>query len=236
MDVVIPTDRRHPFLYSAVQSARQQHNADVHVIVVDDGSSDAVWEQVESWSLPGVSVMRHNRNRGAGAARNTGVTLGSRPWLGFLDSDDLWPHHRTEQLVATAVSNDALLIGQQQIFDATGAPNPADSYSAVGEGTAMLAGAMLFPRTVMEALGPFDEDLVLGEFVDWMRVARDRAVREQHIRCVSLLRRSHAANITRTRVDAHRDYLTVIARARRDRGLSPEATSANTVKNNVPTQ
>ncbi|MDA9913226.1 hypothetical protein N9D66_02085 [Candidatus Nanopelagicales bacterium] len=43
---------------------------------------------------------------------------------------------------------------------------------------------MLFPRGVVEGLGPFDEDLVLGEFVDWMRIARDQGVAERHVQCV----------------------------------------------------
>ncbi|MFL5868154.1 MAG: glycosyltransferase family 2 protein, partial [Thermoleophilaceae bacterium] len=36
----------------------------------------------------------HERNRGAGAARNTAVVAASQPWIAPLDSDDRWlPHH-----------------------------------------------------------------------------------------------------------------------------------------------
>lgn len=219
LDVVIPTNSFHPYLKDAVDSALQQKGADVHVIVVDDGSDDETGAQVKSWQLPQVSVAHHDRNRGPAAARNTGVSLSERQWVGFLDSDDLWPHDRTERLAGQSPHQGGLLIGHQQVFDVDSPPDPGTEFPVSGTRPTLLAGAMLFPRIVLERVGPFDDSLLLGEFVDWMRRARDLGIEERSVACVSLLRRSHAANITRTRSDSYRDYLTVVARALRDRGL-----------------
>jgi len=79
-------------LEAAVASACSQRPATpAEVIVVDDGSDDdtaAVAERL------GATVIRHPRNRGLAAARNTGVEAASCEWVALLDSDDEWlPHH-----------------------------------------------------------------------------------------------------------------------------------------------
>jgi glycosyltransferase involved in cell wall biosynthesis len=42
----------------------------------------------------GARVIRHERNRGEGAARNSGIAAATQRWVALLDSDDEWlPHH-----------------------------------------------------------------------------------------------------------------------------------------------
>jgi glycosyltransferase involved in cell wall biosynthesis len=48
-------------------------DVDKEIIVVDDGSSDGTLERLAAWEgTPGVTVLRHERNRGKGAALQTG--------------------------------------------------------------------------------------------------------------------------------------------------------------------
>lgn len=61
------------------------------MIVVDDCSTD---ETAEIARKLGSTVIRHDRNRGESAARNTGIEAASQPWIALLDSDDEWrPGH-----------------------------------------------------------------------------------------------------------------------------------------------
>ena len=217
LDVVIPVHNVTRYLAAAVESALGQRGADVRVVVVDDGSDEDIAGMVESWHEPRVTAVRHAHNRGAGAARNTGASVGRREWLGFLDADDLWPLDRTQQLLRGA-SGEALLIGQQLVFDDGNEPDPAGMFEFSNHPVGPLTGAMLFPRRVLERLPRFDEGLRLGEFIDWIAQARATGVPEVQVQCVSLLRRSHSENTTRTRAAEFGDYLTVVARARaRDR-------------------
>ena len=43
------------------------------VIVVDDGSSDATADQLESLATPNLVILRHERNQGVGAATKLGI-------------------------------------------------------------------------------------------------------------------------------------------------------------------
>ena len=61
------------------------------IVVCDDGSTDgsaALLESLEA-DLPALQVVRHQRNRGGGAARNTAVKTARHPLLFCLDSDNL---------------------------------------------------------------------------------------------------------------------------------------------------
>lgn len=229
LDVVVPVHHVSRYLRAAVDSALRQRGADVRVVVVDDGSREDIADLVDSWHEPRVTLVRHDRNRGIGAARNTGAAAGERPWLGFLDSDDLWPLDRTRQMLSGATGTE-LLIGQQLVFNDGYEPDPARTFEVSGSRIGPLAGAMLLPRGVFERLGPFDEELRLGEFIDWIARARTNRVRERQVACVSLLRRSHDANTTRTRTGEYGDYLKVVARARARTGAAARTSSSPTAE------
>jgi glycosyltransferase involved in cell wall biosynthesis len=62
----------------------EQKDADLQVIVVDDGSTDETSEVARGH---GVTVLRHETNRGASAARNTGTRAATAPVVAFLDDD-----------------------------------------------------------------------------------------------------------------------------------------------------
>jgi glycosyltransferase involved in cell wall biosynthesis len=61
-----------------------QKDVDLQVIVVDDGSTD---DTADVASEHGVTVVRHEINRGASAARNTGIRAATAPVVAFLDDD-----------------------------------------------------------------------------------------------------------------------------------------------------
>lgn len=79
--VVIPTYQRKALLSRALQSVREQTWPCVEVIVVDDASPQPV-------VFDDVKVVRHARNLGPGAARNTGISHASGAFITFLDDDD----------------------------------------------------------------------------------------------------------------------------------------------------
>ncbi|HLH83384.1 MAG TPA: glycosyltransferase [Trebonia sp.] len=61
-----------------------QKDVELQVIVVDDGSTDDTSDVARQH---GVTVIRHEVNRGLAAARNTGIRAATAPIVAFLDDD-----------------------------------------------------------------------------------------------------------------------------------------------------
>ncbi len=213
LDVVIPARNATAFIKQAVDSALAQEGAQVHVVVVDDGSDDHLDRLVASWDEPRVTYLRHPRSRGIGAARNTGLGACQGEWLGFLDADDMWPHDRFLRLSALVRDpGREIACGHMLVFDDGSAPDPGLAHPAAGLPPAAVGGGYLLSRALFLRVGLFDEELPVGEFIDWMDRARVMGVQERLSASVSLLRRSHADNTTRTQDLT--SYLEVVARAR----------------------
>jgi len=79
------------WLPEAIESALAQTSAAAEVVVVDDGSSDALTLQVLDWierREPRVRLLR-TEHGGAAHARNAGIAATSAPFVVLLDGDDL---------------------------------------------------------------------------------------------------------------------------------------------------
>lgn len=94
--VVIPTYNRANLLRRAVDSVVAQTFRDLELIIVDDGSSDGTGEAVQAFRDPRVVFLRHSTNRGAPAARNTGIRHARGRYVAFLDADDEWLPRKLE--------------------------------------------------------------------------------------------------------------------------------------------
>jgi glycosyltransferase involved in cell wall biosynthesis len=86
LSVVIPVFRRQRLAERAIRSVLEQ-DVSLEIIVVDDGSPEP-FALPPTLAVPSARVVRHETNRGAAAARNTGMAHASGTWLTFLDSDD----------------------------------------------------------------------------------------------------------------------------------------------------
>lgn len=148
------------------------------VIVVDDGSPDG--GQVEAVADRfGARYARHGINRGASAARNTGLGLARTELVAFLDSDCIPPPGFPDQLldhladpavalVAPRIVSSDRLTGRvaayercHSILDMGPHPSLVRPYSFVWYAP---AAAMVARRGALRA--GFDERLELGEDVD----------------------------------------------------------------------
>lgn len=90
------------------------------VIVVDDGSRDRT--AVIAQGLDGVRVIRHDVNRGYGAALKTGLAHAGGELVGFVDADGTYPPEHFPQLCAVALAGADLVIGSRMSGEKSGMP------------------------------------------------------------------------------------------------------------------
>lgn len=74
----------HPVMKEAVELLKQGHK--LEVIVVDDGSKDASFEELQKYS-DSIRCIRHDHNQGYGAALKTGLFYSQGDYFSFLDFD-----------------------------------------------------------------------------------------------------------------------------------------------------
>lgn len=90
--IIITTYDRAELVPRAIDSVLAQTYPSIDLVVVDDGSTDETVEVLAPYlDDPRIRIVRHDRNRGVTAARNTGVAalLDSCTLFGMLDSDDV---------------------------------------------------------------------------------------------------------------------------------------------------
>lgn len=88
VSIIMPTYNREPTLARAIDSVLRQDFEDWELVVVDDGSTDRTLELLKGYTDPRVRVVRHERNKGACAAQNTGLDWARGQWVTMLGSDD----------------------------------------------------------------------------------------------------------------------------------------------------
>lgn len=121
ISVIVPLYNARKYLQEAIDSVLAQTFQDFEIIVVDDCSTDDSWELASK--LYGendkVRLYRHEGNKTAGGARNTGLEHAKGKYIAFLDSDDLYMpetleimHKAAEKYGAEVVHSPGCLISQ----------------------------------------------------------------------------------------------------------------------------
>ncbi|HSE03505.1 MAG TPA: glycosyltransferase [Methylomirabilota bacterium] len=88
MSVIIPAYNAEDFIEETLESVFQQTYDRLEIILVDDGSTDRTAARVRRYG----DRVRYipQRNAGAGAARNRGLSAATGDYIAFLDADDVW--------------------------------------------------------------------------------------------------------------------------------------------------
>jgi hypothetical protein len=168
--VAIPTfDRVDLLRRHALASALSQQGVDVDVVVVCDGSPDAVFDAVRASVDSRVRLIRHARSLGVAAARNSAIAAATGDWIAVLDDDDLWaPTKLARQIEAASRTGAGFAYSAALIVDETYSPRsltPAPpTWGLLHEllqRNVMPGGGsnLVFAREVANAVGGFDGDL-----------------------------------------------------------------------------
>jgi len=92
----------------------------VEVIVVDDASTDATVSVLERAFGSRICLLRLDRRRGPGGARNAGARLARGEFVAFLDSDDVWLPGKLDaelEIFARFMDADVVVSDSQSFFE-----------------------------------------------------------------------------------------------------------------------
>jgi glycosyltransferase involved in cell wall biosynthesis len=212
ISVITPAYNAEKYIGDAIKSLHQQDYDNLEIIVIDDGSTDTTAAICKTL---GVILIRKD-NSGISAARNAGLKAATGDLIAFLDADDLWYDYKLKNQLellkkspttsfvlglTTAVDKDGLIITEPQFI--------------------LSLGTSLLKREVYEKIGGFDEELELGEDIDWflrvMEAEFNSAVEPNPV----LKLRRHESNTTNNREKTKQFFLRAIRQSlKRRRGKS----------------
>jgi glycosyltransferase involved in cell wall biosynthesis len=181
VSVIVPTYGRPAFLTEALESVAGQTYPRTELIVVDDHSPDPVstlLEDLDLGSLEAVSCIRHDRNRGANAARNTGIDSASGDLLAFLDDDDYWLPEKlrlqVERLRSTPADVGVVFTGQRYVDGDGETTHVREPVSDTPFLEGLVSGApfgpfsaVLVDATLVEQCGALDDRLPSWQDREW---------------------------------------------------------------------
>jgi glycosyltransferase involved in cell wall biosynthesis len=208
ISVIVPAYNAEEFLAEAVRSIECQDYDPLEVILIDDGSTDGTARVAAT--LGQRLHYFHQPNRGAAAARNTGLRLARGELITFLDADDLWPEGSLRLLLETIgqAPETEVVLGLVQYIRTSQDSRGHRTWEKVAEPTISLnLGAALIRRRVFEKVGFFDETLTIIEDLDWYMRLREHAVPMQVLNQVTLFYRIHARNMSRDRSERERSLM-----------------------------
>jgi glycosyltransferase involved in cell wall biosynthesis len=158
VSVIVPARDAAGTLARTLEALAAQDLAEPYeVIVVDDASVDGTAELAER-ATGVITVLRHDRPRGPGAARNTGAARARSEFLAFTDADCV-PRPEWLREGLEALANADLVQGAVRP-DPSVEPRPFDRSVWVGTEVGLYETANLFVRRAL-----FDE---LDGFEDWL--------------------------------------------------------------------
>lgn len=218
---------------AAISSVLWQTYSDIELIVVDDGSSDET-PRIAAAYEPRIRLVQQ-ANGGVASARNRGVSEATGELVAFCDADDfLFPQH-LEALVSAVQDHGDLATANSYWMFPGGIerskvrykgrfPSPSEQRRAILEQN-FVSTMSIFPRSLVDEIGPFDEELRRAEDWDfWMRAifAGHRVILQP--RPLALYRWG-SSSLTSARDAMDTAVGDVLSKAGRDLDLSPEERS-----------
>ncbi len=185
VSVIIAVKNGSSRITEAVDSILSQTYRSFEIIVIDDGSTDGTGAALARYKDNNRVTYIYQSNRGASAARNTGLRASSGEYIKFLDHDDILYPRQLELQVSDLERGESGISysGYEMRYpDSRNVSIPVKntaniSLSRLIEGYNGPIHAYLTKRELLMRVGGFDEKLSRYEDVDvWLRLALRGAV------------------------------------------------------------
>lgn len=177
VSVILPTYNRAHLIDRAIRSVLNQTYQDFELIVVDDCSTDNTKEVVKSFKDERITYIKHEKNKGAAAARNTGIKAAKGEYIAFQDSDDDWfPEKLKKQMKVFEMAQSEVGIVYTGFWRIEGnkktyipsyrvSQKEGNIHKQLLKGNFVTTQSVVIRKKYFEKLGMFDENL--PRLQDW---------------------------------------------------------------------
>ncbi len=188
VSVIVPTFNYAQYVGDCIRSVMQQTFTDVEIIVVDDGSTDDTEAVIAALNAPRLRYVRHEKNRGQAAARNTGMEIARGEYVSFLDADDSMRRDNLSKKVEILerYPNVALVHSAVESVDEHGNPvlrrtstrkngdvRVERLFPNILYGNSIVHSSVLARRKAIDEVGGWDPELRYADDWDlWLRLSR----------------------------------------------------------------
>jgi glycosyltransferase involved in cell wall biosynthesis len=236
--IVIPAYNVAPYISETLATVFAQTLNDFEVIIVNDGSPDTEEFELAIQRYRERIVYLKQENRGASAARNTGLRAARGELIAFLDADDLWsPNYLEGQLkfirefdcdlacadaMIFGVSADAGRSYMDSLMETAPPEGRVTFLELVNADRSLITSGVVARRDLILDVGLFDERLRNAQDLDlWLRLARHGA-RLAYQRKVLLSYRSRANSLSGDAINSHQRELLVFDKIEQSYDFTPE--------------
>ncbi len=207
ISVVIAAYNAARTLGETLASVHAQTRPPDEVVVVDDGSTDDT--AAIAAADPRVRLLSQ-ANGGCPQATNAGLRASTGDAFALIDADDLWTPEKLE-LQERALESEPGIDGVFGEVDEFLCPTLTEAerarFGVRERQPGWMGGAMLARRRLFETVGPFNESLRVGQFIDWIDRAQHAGARWQMRPELVLRRRLHPGSLTQRSAARDRDMI-----------------------------
>lgn len=227
VSIIIPTYNSSELISETLDSVLAQTYTDYEIILVNDGSPDG--EKLEEVLKPYYEqiIYTKQKNKGAGAARNTAIENSRGEYLAFLDSDDIWfPEYLESQIKSIEKKSLDLIYADAYWFGGSAIDGKTFMQTCPSEGKVninslldlscnVLTSATLVRKAAVLEAGMFEKEKVRAhDFVLWLKIAQ-KGFRLGYQKKILLKHRVHLESLSGDSIQRVQREINVFHRIRR---------------------
>lgn len=164
VSIVTPVYNAGAYIEETVAMVRRQTYREWELLLVDDCSTDDSAERIGKWCREDgrVHLIAREKNGGAAAARNCGISRAAGRYVAFLDADDIWMEDKLERELNFMEEKGAAFAFTSYEFGDEEARGTGKVVRVPGtlDYQEALARTVIFTTTVMFDLEKIDRELI----------------------------------------------------------------------------
>jgi len=227
VSIVIPVYNNIEYIEQCLDSCFYQTYKNFEVIVIDDNSSDKIYEVTKKYN---VTYIRNKKNMGPSYSRNIGIKVSKGEAVSFIDSDDIMmpnklklsvPHLKGK--IGMTCGNYKVLLNRLRLLPNFYSTKLKIDIDLLMRQNFVACGSTTVRRDVFDDVGLFNENYWIAEDYDmWVRISEKYSIEYIHdvLYYYSVIKRGKSLTQDGSRsIEQHINILKIKEESRERRGV-----------------